>query len=101
MKQKLAKAGTDGVFNTGSPMLSTFVVHTQNKPDVLARVVLMFHRRALNIEALTLTRLKESDAVRITITVEADSEQSNRIEANLHKLVDVMLVENVTNLTAS
>ena len=79
-------------------MLRTFVVHTQSKPDALARVVLLFHRRALNIEALTVTRNKEADAARITITVDADSDQSQLIEANLHKLVDVLLVENITNL---
>jgi acetolactate synthase small subunit len=82
-------------------MLSTFVVHTQSKPDALARLVLLYHGRALNIEALTLTRIKESDAARVTITVEADSDQSQRIEAKLHKLVDVLLVENTTDLSAS
>jgi acetolactate synthase-1/3 small subunit len=79
-------------------MLRTFVVQTQSKSDALARVVLLFHRRALNIEALTLTRNKETDAALITITVDADSDQSHLIEANLHKLVDVLLVDNITNL---
>jgi acetolactate synthase-1/3 small subunit len=77
-------------------MVSTFVVHTQRKRDALARVVLLFHRRALNIEALTLVHIKEADVLLMTISVEADGVQSQLIEANLHKLVDVLLVENIT-----
>ena len=34
--------------------------------------------------------------LRMTISVEADGAQSQLIEANLHKLVDVLLVENIT-----
>jgi len=33
----------------------------------------------------------------MTITVEADADQARRIEANLYKLVNVLLVENVTH----
>lgn len=33
----------------------------------------------------------------MTITVEADKDQARRIEANLYKLVNVLLVENITN----
>jgi len=78
-------------------MASTFVVHTKTKPDALARVVLLFHRRALNIQALTLVRIKGAEVLRMTITVEADADQSRTIKANLHKLVDVLLVENTTS----
>ena len=33
----------------------------------------------------------------MTITAEADRDQARRIEANLYKLVNVLLVENITN----
>lgn len=36
----------------------------------------------------------------MTITVDADHDQARRIEANLYKLVNVMLVENITNQPA-
>jgi len=36
----------------------------------------------------------------MTITVEADHDQARRIEANLYKLVNVLLVENITNQPA-
>jgi len=37
---------------------------------------------------------------RMTITVDADRDQARRIEANLYKLVNVLLVENITNQPA-
>ncbi len=33
----------------------------------------------------------------MTITVDADRDQARRIEANLYKLVNVLLVENITD----
>ncbi len=36
----------------------------------------------------------------MTITVDADRDQARRIEANLYKLVNVLLVENITNQPA-
>jgi acetolactate synthase I/III small subunit len=36
----------------------------------------------------------------MTITVDADHDQARRIEANLYKLVNVLLVENITNQSA-
>jgi len=83
------------------PMLITFIVHTQNRPDALARVVMLFHRLALNIEILTWTRNAEADAARIRITVEAGSHQSLRIQANLNKLIDVLRVEHTNNQSVS
>ena len=89
-------AGERADGSSGDAMVSTFVVHTQSKPDAVARIVLLFHRRGLNIEGLTLVRIKETNMLRMTIAVEADGTQSQLIEANLHKLVDVLRVENIT-----
>jgi acetolactate synthase-1/3 small subunit len=36
----------------------------------------------------------------MTITVDADRDQARRIEANLYKLVNVLLVDNITNQPA-
>jgi acetolactate synthase-1/3 small subunit len=77
-------------------MLSTLVVHAHNKPDVLARIVLLFHRRAINIESLKFTRIKKGNAAWMRITVEANRNEVPRIGANLRKLVDVLLVKNIT-----
>jgi acetolactate synthase I/III small subunit len=78
-------------------MLNTFVVHVENKPGVLTRVSSLFRRRAFNIDSLTVGRTEKPEVSRMTITVEADEDQARRIEASLYKLVNVLLVENVTH----
>src|ERR1019366_4121944 len=82
------------------PMLNTFVVYVENKPGVLTRVASLFRRRAFNIDSLTVGRTEKPEVSRMTITVEADRDQARRIEANLYKLVNVLLVENITTAPA-
>jgi acetolactate synthase I/III small subunit len=77
-------------------MLNTFVVYVENKPGVLTRVASLFRRRAYNIDSLTVGRTEKPDVSRMTIALEADSDQARRIEANLYNLVNVILVENIT-----
>jgi acetolactate synthase-1/3 small subunit len=81
-------------------MLNTYVVYVENKPGVLTRVASLFRRRAFNIDSLTVGRTEKPEVSRMTITVEADHDQARRIEANLYKLVNVLLVENITNQPA-
>jgi acetolactate synthase I/III small subunit len=78
-------------------MLNTYVVYVENKPGVLTRVASLFRRRAFNIDSLTVGRTEKPEVSRMTITVDADHDQARRIEANLYKLVNVLLVENITN----
>src|SRR3979490_227758 len=78
-------------------MLNTFVVYVENKPGVLTRVASLFRRRAFNIDSLTVGRTEKPEVSRMTITVDADYDQARRIEANLYKLVNVILVDNITN----
>ena len=77
-------------------MMNTYVVYVENKPGVLTRVASLFRRRAFNIDSLTVGRTEKAEVSRMTITVEADPDQARRIEANLYKLVNVLLVENIT-----
>jgi len=77
--------------------MNTFVVHVENKPGVLTRVSSLFRRRAFNIDSLTVGRTEKPEVSRMTITVEADADQAKRIEASLYKLVNVLLVENITD----
>lgn len=81
-------------------MLNTFMVYVENKPGVLTRVASLFRRRAFNIDSLTVGRTEKPEVSRMTITVDADYDQARRIEANLYKLVNVLLVENITNQPA-
>ena len=78
-------------------MLNTFVVYVENKPGVLTRVASLFRRRAFNIDSLTVGRTEKPEVSRMTITVDADPDQARRVEANLYKLINVLLVENITH----
>ena len=79
-------------------MLNTFVVYVENKPGVLTRVASLFRRRAYNIESLTVGHTDKPGTSRMTIVVDTDEFGARRLEANLYKLVNVLLVENITSL---
>ncbi|MFY9751863.1 MAG: acetolactate synthase small subunit, partial [Candidatus Acidiferrales bacterium] len=46
---------------------------------------------------LTVGRTEKPEVSRMTITVDADPDQARRVEANLYKLINVLLVENITH----
>jgi len=77
-------------------MLNTFVVYVENKPGVLNRVASLFRRRAFNIESLTVGHTDKPGVSRMTIVVDTDEQGAKRAEANLYKLVNVLLVNNIT-----
>jgi acetolactate synthase-1/3 small subunit len=77
--------------------MNVFVVHVENKPGVLTRVASLFRRRSFNIDSLTVGRTEKPDVSRMTIAVDCDDDTAKRIEAHLYKLVNVLLVENITN----
>jgi len=74
-------------------MTLKFVVAARNKPDVLARVVMLFHRSAVEIESIRMPARRKRNELQITIAVDGRKAQSHRMEANLGKLVDVLSVE--------
>ncbi|PYX93892.1 MAG: acetolactate synthase small subunit [Acidobacteria bacterium] len=61
-------------------MLNTFVVYVEDKPGVLARVAILFRRRAFNIETLTVGRTEAPGISRMTIVVDTDEHGARRIE---------------------
>jgi acetolactate synthase-1/3 small subunit len=71
----------------------TFVVHARRTPETLLRVVSMFHRRAIEIEKLTAEAADDPCVLCITVSLEVGTDHAERMEANLEKLVDVLLVE--------
>jgi acetolactate synthase-1/3 small subunit len=76
-------------------MLHTFIVHVENKPGVLTRVASLFRRRAFNIDSLTVGRTEKPEVSRMTIVVDTDTEGAKRVEANLYKIYNVLLVEKI------
>lgn len=79
-------------------MIHTLVILVENKPGVLNRVASLFRRRSYNIESLTVGRTDIPGLSRMTITVEGDADHVERLSSYLYKLVNVIQVEDLTNM---
>lgn len=75
----------------------TFIVHVEDRPGVLNRVISLFRRRAYNIDSLTVARTERPAISRITLVVVVDDREARLLEANLYKLINVLYVEDVTH----
>lgn len=76
----------------------TIVAYVEDLPGVLNRVASLFRRRSYNIVSLTVGRTHEPGMSRVTLVVEADVDVAQRIEANLYKLVNVVSVQDITDV---
>lgn len=81
-------------------MRHTLVAWVEDRPGVLARVASMFRRRAFNIVSLTVGQSERVGLSRMTVVIESDRLDSDLIEANLHKLIEVVEVHDVTSRQA-
>jgi len=77
-------------------MTLKFVVTARNKPDVLARVVMLFHRAAVDIEAIRMPARCKRGELRIAITLDGKHPNAHRMAAILEKVVDVLSVETIS-----
>ena len=68
----------------------------ENKSGVLSRVTGMISRRGFNIESLTVAPTEDETLSRMTIIVEADELGFEQITKQLHKLVSVYKVGDLT-----
>ncbi|MGB2078664.1 MAG: acetolactate synthase small subunit [Vibrio sp.] len=68
----------------------------ENQPGSLSRVVGLFSQRGYNIESLTVSPTDDETLSRINITTASDAMVLEQIEKQLHKLVDVLKVQEVT-----
>jgi acetolactate synthase small subunit len=69
-----------------------FVIEADNRGDVPARVVILFHRLNVEIDRLHLVREHDAESMRMTVTVRAEREHARRLEAHLYKVVSVRSV---------
>ena len=81
-------------------MLHTLVALVEDKPGVLNRVALVFRRRAFNIESLTVGRTDVAGISRMTIVLDSDQVNVDRVMAYLYKLVNVLEVEDLRDVPA-
>jgi acetolactate synthase-1/3 small subunit len=68
----------------------------ENQPGALSRVVGLFSQRGYNIESLTVAPTEDTTLSRLNITVIADESVLEQIEKQLHKLIDILKVANIT-----
>lgn len=78
--------------------LRTFVAYVEDKPGVLNRIASLFRRRNYNIVSLNVGRTHEEGVSRMTFQMEADDDSARRIEANLYKMVNVLSIEDITDV---
>ncbi|MCP4542262.1 MAG: acetolactate synthase small subunit [Chloroflexi bacterium] len=77
-------------------MNRTLIALVEDKPGVLNRVSSLFRRRAFNIESLTVGHTERPGISRMTIVVDSDRTDVQKVAQNLYKLVNVIQVDDVT-----
>jgi acetolactate synthase-1/3 small subunit len=73
-------------------------VLVHNKPDVLARIAGILGGKGYNIESLCVNTTMQYEVSKIVMTTVGSKETIMRIENQLRRLVDVIQVDNLTNV---
>ena len=81
-------------------MIHTLSVLIENRPGALARVSNMFARRGYNILSLSVGPTERHDVSRITLRVDCDAHALEQIQKQMHKLVNVLRVNELEAETA-
>ncbi len=74
----------------------TLTALVQDKPGVLNRVASMFRRRGFNISSLAVGRSEIPNLSRMTFVVAGDDETVEQVTKQLHKLIDVVRVSDLS-----
>lgn len=78
-------------------MKRTLSILVENQFGVLARVAGLFSRRGFNIESLSVAPTEDPTLSRITLVTLADERELEQLTKQLHKLVDVVKISDITN----
>jgi len=73
-------------------------VLVHNRPDVLARIAGVLGGKGYNIESLCVNTTMQYEISKIVMTTIGTKETINRIEGQLRRLVDVIQVDDLTNV---
>lgn len=79
-------------------MKHTLSVLVQDESGALARITGMFARRSFNIESLAVGSAEQMGTTRITIVVGGDAQAVEQVTKQLHKLVSVLKVQDITTV---
>ena len=72
-------------------------VLVENKPGVLSRVTGLISRRGFNIDSLAVAPTEDSTMSRLTATVSCDELAYEQLIKQLHKLISVYKISDLTN----
>ena len=78
--------------------MSKFIIAAlvENKFGVLARVAGLFSARGFNIDSLAVGETEDPGISRMTIVVDADEKILEQVKKQLNKLIDVIMVQDLT-----
>ena len=75
----------------------TITALVEDQPGVLNRISSMFRRRGYNISSLAVGQSETEGLSRMTFVVEGDPETVEMVAKNLHKLIEVIKVVNISS----
>lgn len=78
-------------------MRHILAVLVENNPGVLSRVSGLFSRRGYNIDSLSVGKTENPMVSRMTIVVEGDDLVLEQVTKQLHKLIDVIKISDITS----
>lgn len=79
-------------------MSRTLSILVDNQPGVLTRVSGLVARRGFNIESLAVSHTEDSTRSRVTMVVDADEQIVEQVTKQLHKLINVYKVNDLTEV---
>ncbi len=77
----------------------TLVVQVENHPGILNRVASLMRRRSFNIESITVGHSEQPGVSRMTIVVVGEVNDVEQAGKQLYKLMEVLKVTDVTDLS--
>jgi len=83
--------------NGSDPRKHTIAVLVENKFGVLSRVAGLFSARGYNIESLSVGETLDPTVSRMTLVVRGDEFVMEQVTKQLHKLIDIIKVSDLTD----
>ncbi len=77
-------------------MQHILVALVEDKPGVTTRMSSIFRRRGFNIKSFVGSQTEQPGISRITITMDSDKQDADRLKTYLYKLVDVIRVDDLS-----
>ncbi|AEO08030.1 acetolactate synthase small subunit [Buchnera aphidicola] len=71
----------------------------ENESGALSRVIGLFSQRGYNIETITLAPTEDASLSKMTIQTKGNEKSIEQIEKQLHKLIDVLRVTQINQLS--